>query len=58
MKVLTIVMLVVVAGVFAMPAEENSENIVVLSDVDTTDDGAGYINDLVRDKRQYGGNYC
>lgn len=60
MKVLTIVLIISVAAVCALPLEENveSENLNVLANLEAEPSEAdiNLINELVRDKRQYGGN--
>lgn len=60
MKLLTIsiVVAVAVASVFAMPAQEDSqsENTELLTDLDYSENNGDLISELVRDKRQYGGN--
>lgn len=56
MKVLSIVLLVAVAAVVALPVEEKPEESVVLSNFEAEQAGidVAQINELVRDKRNYG----
>lgn len=59
MKLVTIVLLVCVATVYALPLGENSgnENLEISADVDTelTENIEADVNELVRGKRQWGG---
>lgn len=59
MKVVAIVLFCVVAAVYAAPVEETNENESVNTlfepSIETSDGDLSVFNDLVRDKRQYGG---
>lgn len=57
MKVISIVLLVAVAAVAAMPAEEKPDDSIVLTGAEAEQAGidVGKIDELVRDKRNYGG---
>lgn len=50
MKVLTIVLLIAMASVLALPAQENSGKTNTLGDFVSESDGE-YVHELVRDKR-------
>ena len=58
MKVTIALLFVVVAVVFAAPLDENNKEIQVLSsfEAEPIEVDADFVNELVRDKRQYGGN--
>lgn len=58
MKVLAFVLIISVAAVCALPLEENgeNENVNVLSEAEPSDADINLINEMIRDKRQYGGN--
>jgi hypothetical protein len=57
MKVLSIVLFVAIAAVAAMPAEEKPEEAIALTSDEAEQAGidVGRISELVRDKRNYGG---
>lgn len=59
MKLFAIVLLLAVVAVNAVPLEQigetESENNLFEPSIDTTNDDLSVFNDLVRDKRQYGG---
>lgn len=59
MKVLTIVLILGVAAVYAVPLESKSENqnIELLENIEAEPQAdVDFVNESVRDKRQYGGN--
>lgn len=60
MKLLIFVLIISVAAICALPLEENNENenLNVLSnfEAEPSEGDINVINELVRDKRQYGGN--
>lgn len=62
MKVIAVVLMVAVAAVCAFPAEELSANenlntFVAVEAEPIEVESVQYLNGLVRDKRQYGGDY-
>lgn len=57
MKVIFIVLFVAVAAVCAFPAENNPEEILVALESEPVGNVAEINDGLIRDKRQYGGEY-
>jgi ferredoxin-thioredoxin reductase catalytic subunit len=57
MKVISIVLLVAVAAVYAFPAEETADTLVAV-EAEPVEVVAELNDGLVRDKRQYGGENC
>lgn len=58
MKVLIILLIACVAAICAMPMEKSdNQNLITLSNLEAApaDADIDFINELVRDKRQYGG---
>lgn len=59
MKVFFVVMMVAVAAVCAFPAEQiadENEGIIVAVEAEPNEGGVQFVDGLVREKRQFGGN--